>query len=135
MRKNLLNFAVVGGGPTGIEFSAELHDIITEDLVRIYPELIPFHKITVYDVADKVLPMFDEKLAKYAMETFNREGIAIKTKHHVEWLRPGTPGGSGVDAEENSHACFTLKIKEEGEVGVGMVVWSEFPSVCPPGLC
>ncbi|KAF2005900.1 FAD/NAD(P)-binding domain-containing protein [Amniculicola lignicola CBS 123094] len=123
MRWKLLNFAVVGGGPTGIEFSAELHDIITEDMVKIYPELIPFHKIAVYDVADKVLPMFDEKLGKYAMDTFRREGISIKTRHHVESLRPGSPGREAKDAVEE-HACYTLKIKEEGEVGVGMVVWS-----------
>lgn len=125
-RKQLLNFAIVGGGPTGIEFSAELHDIIHEDLARIYPELIQFHKITVYDVAKKVLPMFDEKLVKYAMETFNREGIAIKTNHHVESLRPGSPGEEGASASE--HEVYTLKIKEEGEIGVGMVVWSMFSS-------
>jgi NADH dehydrogenase FAD-containing subunit len=124
LRKVLLNFAVVGGGPTGIEFSAELHDIIHEDLVRIYPELIQFTNITVYDVADKVLPMFDEKLAKYCMETFNREGIHIKTQHHVKSLRPGPPKDSGVGAKECEHACFTLDLEEEGEVGVGMVVWS-----------
>ncbi|KAJ4303448.1 hypothetical protein N0V90_002343 [Kalmusia sp. IMI 367209] len=111
-RKQLLNFAVVGGGPTGIEFSAELHDIIHEDLARIYPELIPFHKITVYDVAKKVLPMFDEKLAKYAMDTFAREGIAIKTDHHVEELRPGAPGEEDASAKE--HAVYTLKVKEQG---------------------
>ena len=125
MRKVLLNFAVVGGGPTGIEFSAELHDIIHEDLVRIYPELIPFTKITVYDVAKKVLPMFDEKLAKYCMETFNREGISIKTSHHVESLRPGPPKGGDIHSEQPEHPCFTLKLKEEGEIGVGMVVWSK----------
>ncbi|CAI6334641.1 unnamed protein product [Periconia digitata] len=122
MRRQLLTFAVVGGGPTGIEFSAELHDIITEDLARVYPELVPFHKITVYDVAPKVLPMFDEKLGKYAMETFKREGIDIKTSHHVEGLRPGAPGIQPGESDE--HSVFTLKIKEEGEIGVGMVVWS-----------
>jgi NADH dehydrogenase len=126
MRRILLNFAVVGGGPTGIEFSAELHDIIIEDLARFYPELIPLHKITVYDVAEKVLPMFDKKLASYAMKVFTREGIDIKTKHHVELLREGPPKeavekGKVIDEQ---HICYTLKVKEEGEVGVGMVVWS-----------
>jgi NADH dehydrogenase FAD-containing subunit len=123
-RRHLLNFAIVGGGPTGIEFSAELHDIIAEDLARIYPDLIPFHKITVYDVAKKVLPMFDEKLAKYAMENFAREGIDIKTDHHVEELRPGVPGEK--DSSTGDHKVYTLKVKEGGEVGVGMVVWSMF---------
>jgi NADH dehydrogenase FAD-containing subunit len=122
-RRQLLSFAIVGGGPTGIEFSAELHDIITEDLSRVYPELIPFHKITVYDVAAKVLPMFDEKLGKYAMDTFRREGIDVKTSHHVEGLRPGAPGQEV--AETQDHGVLTLKIKEEGELGVGMVVWSK----------
>lgn len=124
MRRTLLNFAVVGGGPTGIEFSAELHDLITEDLAKLYPELIPFHKITVYDVADKVLPMFDEKLAKYAMDTFKREGISIKTSHHVQELKLGSPQEIRANVSKNDHACFTLKVKEEGDLGVGMVVWS-----------
>jgi NADH dehydrogenase FAD-containing subunit len=105
--------------------SAELHDIIHEDLSRIYPDLIPYHKISVYDVAPKVLPMFDEKLAKYATDTFHREGIAIKTNHHVESLQVGSPN-SRKNKGEDDHACFTLKVKEEGELGVGMVVWSMY---------
>lgn len=37
-RKKLLSFVIVGGGPTGVEVAAELHDLITEDLVKLYPE-------------------------------------------------------------------------------------------------
>lgn len=121
-RKQLLNFAIVGGGPTGIEFAAELHDIIKEDLARVYPELVPLHRVTVYDVAAKVLTMFDEKLGKFAMDKFRREGIAIKTSHHVQSLRPGVPGLE--EAESEDHGVLTLQIKEEGDLGVGMVVWS-----------
>lgn len=29
----LLHFVVVGGGPTGVEYAAELHDFLVEDLV------------------------------------------------------------------------------------------------------
>ncbi|KAF2876780.1 pyridine nucleotide-disulfide oxidoreductase-domain-containing protein [Massariosphaeria phaeospora] len=122
-KTHLLNFAVVGGGPTGIEFAAELHDIIHEDLARIYPELMSFHRITVYDVAAKVLPMFDSKIADYALVTLRREGISIKTQHHVESLYPGTPGTRSKGVTED-HAVFTLTTKEEGEISVGMVVWS-----------
>ncbi len=121
MRRQLLNFAVVGGGPTGIEFSAELHDLINEDMAKIYPELIPFHKITVYDVASKVLPMFDEQLADYAMQKFKRKNIDIKTQHFVEELRQGAPAGGGTGSSQ----LYTLKVKQQGEIGVGMCVWSE----------
>ncbi len=37
-RKKLLSFVIVGGGPTGVEVAAELHDLITEDLVKLYPD-------------------------------------------------------------------------------------------------
>ncbi len=33
-RKRLLSFVVCGGGPTGIEFAAELYDMVAEDLYR-----------------------------------------------------------------------------------------------------
>lgn len=33
-RKRLLSFVVCGGGPTGVEFAAELFDVINEDLVK-----------------------------------------------------------------------------------------------------
>lgn len=125
MKKQLLNFAVVGGGPTGIEWSAELHDIIREDMARLYPDLTQYAHITVYDVAPTVLSMFDEKLSKYAMNHFKREGISIKTSHHVQELRRGAPGAveSRNDVSDGT-TCYTLKLQEEGEIGVGMVVWS-----------
>lgn len=36
-RKQLLSFVICGGGPTGVEVAAELHDLIKEDLVKLYP--------------------------------------------------------------------------------------------------
>lgn len=123
MVKQLLNFAVVGGGPTGIEWSAELHDIIKEDMSKFYPHLVPHARITVYDVAPTVLNMFDEKLANYAMDTFKREGIDIKTSHHVQELREGVPEGAEHEVRDGQ-TCYTLHLKEEGQVGVGMCVWS-----------
>jgi hypothetical protein len=31
--------AQVGGGPTGVELAAEIHDLIREDLVKYFPKL------------------------------------------------------------------------------------------------
>lgn len=115
-RRTLLHFAVVGGGPTGIEFAAELHDLVRDDLRTTYPALAPLVRITVYDVAPKVLPMFDQNLARYAMDTFRRERIDVRTEHHLTRIRPdaGLPG------------CLRLRFQEHGdeEVGAGIVVWS-----------
>lgn len=116
-RADLLHFAVVGGGPTGIEFAAELHDLIHEDLARIYPGLIKHASISVYDIAPKVLPMFDHHLASYAVETFRRQGIRVKTEHHLQGIRPDPEGKEGP-------LRLTIKEHGEGEVPAGIVVWS-----------
>ncbi|KAL8291972.1 hypothetical protein RQP46_001438 [Phenoliferia psychrophenolica] len=74
-RKNLLHFVIVGGGPTGIEFAAELHDLLATDMLRHYPNLAPMARITVYDVAPKILAAFDGELVEYAVEQFKRQGV------------------------------------------------------------
>lgn len=56
-RKKILHFAVVGGGPTGVEFAAELHDFVNEDLVKLYPGLKEFVKITLLEAGDHILNM------------------------------------------------------------------------------
>ena len=81
-RANLLHFCIVGasrfpcsmgsfdmafctgGGPTGVEFAAELHDLIASDIQRHYPSLSRMAKITLYDVAPKILGTFDKGLAE-----------------------------------------------------------------------
>ena len=126
MRRQLLRFAVIGGGPTGMEFAAELNDLVTEDLVRLYPTLTPLVTISVYDVSSSVLSMFDQRLADYAKEMFRREGIRIKTSHNVQELKLGLPRTKAEGTEDmvDSYGCFTLTTKEEGSVGVGLCVWS-----------
>ncbi|KAL8381439.1 hypothetical protein RB595_005622 [Gaeumannomyces hyphopodioides] len=120
-RRELLHFSVVGGGPTGIEFAAELHDLVHDDLARIYPALAPLVRITVYDVAPAVLPMFDRELAGYATELFARRGIEVRTRHHLTGIRAAGPGETGA-----ALGGLKLRIEEHGdaEVGTGMVVWS-----------
>ncbi|KAK3622135.1 hypothetical protein LTR56_022361 [Elasticomyces elasticus] len=128
LKKQLLNFAIVGGGPTGIEFSGELRDIIREDLALLYPQLSEHVQITVYDVADKILPMFDKKLGDYALEHFGKEGITIKTSHKIKELKRGLPSveGGGDQNHDVKASGFTLSLQNgaQTEVGCGFVVWS-----------
>lgn len=78
-QRRLLHFAVVGGGPTGIELSAELNDLIWDDMKRYYPGLMNKVRMSVYDVAPRILGSFDQKLADYAANRFHRKGIEIHT--------------------------------------------------------
>lgn len=127
LRIKLLRFAVVGGGPTGMEFAAELSDLVRQDMTKLYPGLASKVQITVYDVMPKVLSMFDESLGKYAMKAFKREGVHIRTSHHVRELRPGLPKNGGKESSDevaDTQGCYTLTTEEDGDMGVGMCVWS-----------
>lgn len=106
-KRRLLRFCVVGGGPTGVEWSAELHDLISSDIARAYPGLEKLCSITIYETSDRVLGSFDKNLSDYAMAKFRREGITIKPGHRVLALKPGI-----------------VETAEDGEVPFGMVVWS-----------
>lgn len=122
MQKWLLHFAIVGTGPTGTELAASLRDFIYSDMMKLYSSLKDIPQITLYDIAPKMLSMFDESLSRYAKETMKSEGIAIKTSHHVQGLRWGLPGAPP-PYEMDPKRCLTLTTQEEGEVGVGMCVW------------
>lgn len=111
-RKKLLHFAVVGGGPTGIEFAAELHDLIHEDLAKLYPYVMQHIKITIYDISAKVLPMFDQNLATYATNLFQRQGIDVMTEHHLLRIR------------RDGDILYIKTQEEEHEIGASVVVWS-----------
>lgn len=54
-RRTNLHFIVVGGGPTGVEFAAELHDFVQADLVKLYPSVKDIVKITVIQSGDHIL--------------------------------------------------------------------------------
>lgn len=54
-RRINLHFVIVGGGPTGVEFAAELHDFFEEDLVKLYPTVKDLVKITVIQSGDHIL--------------------------------------------------------------------------------
>ncbi|KAG6423683.1 hypothetical protein SASPL_114085 [Salvia splendens] len=112
-RKKILHFVVVGGGPTGVEFAAELHDYVTEDLVKLYPKVKDAVKITLLEATDHILNMFDKRITTFAEEKFQRDGIDLKTGAMV--------------VKVTDKEISTKQVKNGGEISnmpYGMVVWS-----------
>ncbi|XP_022634328.1 external alternative NAD(P)H-ubiquinone oxidoreductase B1, mitochondrial isoform X3 [Vigna radiata var. radiata] len=118
-QRSILHFVVVGGGPTGVEFAAELHDYVLEDLIKLYPTVKDKVKITVIQSGDHILNMFDERISSFAEQKFTRDGIEVQTGCRV----------IGVDDK-----VITMKEKSTGEVCSvphGLVVWSTGISTLP----
>jgi NADH:ubiquinone reductase (non-electrogenic) len=83
-RRDILHFVIVGGGPTGVELADELDELVQGHLLTVYPHLKDLVTISVYDVADRVLGQFGEKLSEYAMSQFRaRQSVHICTRRHI----------------------------------------------------
>jgi NADH:ubiquinone reductase (non-electrogenic) len=82
-KRDFLRFFVCGGGPTGVEFAAELHDFIEEDVTKKYPGLVDFIEIILIEAGNKLLNSFDEKLSAYTMKIFRRQKINVKTNSYI----------------------------------------------------
>lgn len=86
-KKKYLNFFVCGGGPTGVEFAAELNDFIEEDVKKKYPELAPLTELVLIEAGKKILSSFDEKLSAYTTKIFRRQNIKIKIVSHIKEVK------------------------------------------------
>lgn len=106
-RERFLSFVICGGGPTGVEFAAELNDFLTGELARAYPALAPQARITVVEAGPEILSTFDERLRRYAVETFRRARIRVLTASPV------------VRVEEER-----LHLKDGSLLPFGLLLWS-----------
>lgn len=84
-RKRLLSFVVCGGGPTGVEFAAELFDMLNEDLFRSFPKLLR-NEISVHLIQSRshILNTYDEALSKYAEKRFAHDQVEVLTSSRVK---------------------------------------------------
>ncbi len=86
-RRQLLTFAVVGGGPTGVEFAGALVELIRGPLRKDYrnidsrePRVILCHS------RERLIPDLPEKLSLYALERLRNMGVEVRLKSKVSWL-------------------------------------------------
>lgn len=106
-RNRLLHFVVVGGGPTGIEFAAELHDFVDEDLQHSFPVVQGNLRITVLEGSDTILNSFDRSLSSYTMRVFKARKIEVRTNSVVSEVRE----------------CEAV-LRDGSQVPYGVLVWT-----------
>lgn len=87
--KKLLNFVVVGGGPTGVEFCGEVADFITQDLKRRYPKVADYFNITLVEALPGLLTMFHKSVGQYVQDHLEQQGVKIKLNAMVKGVEPG----------------------------------------------
>lgn len=115
-RRRLLSFVISGGGPTGVEFAAELYDMLNEDVIRYFPNILR-REISVHMIQSRghILNTYDEALSKYAEQRFAHDSVEVLTNSRVKEVKP-------------DRILFTQK-DEEGkiitkELPMGFCLWS-----------
>lgn len=78
-----LTLVVCGGGPTGVEIAAEIHDLVADELRREFPRTASRVRIVVLEALERLLSGFDEALSSYTGDHFRRSGIEVRTSSPV----------------------------------------------------
>ncbi|QDV85865.1 NAD(P)/FAD-dependent oxidoreductase [Planctomycetes bacterium TBK1r] len=89
LRKALLTFVVVGGGPTGVELAGALSEIAAHTLKHDFRHINPEDsRILVIEAAPHILAHYPEELCKRAAEKVRSLGIEVHTHTKVTEITP-----------------------------------------------
>lgn len=87
IQEALLTFAVVGGGPTGVEMAGAIADISRTVLVKDFKRIDPAKaRIILVEAGQRILASFDSKLSERAHKDLLRMGVEVKTSARVDHI-------------------------------------------------
>ncbi len=100
VRACLLTIVVAGAGPAGVEMAGELHHFANDVLGPFYPGL-PRVRVIIVSAGDRILPGFDDHLARQGLDALRRLGIEVHLDTMVKDAQPGQvmiegPAGAAV---------------------------------------
>ncbi len=107
-RRQLLTFAIVGGGPTGVEYAGALSELIKRPLARDYPGIeLDEVSVLLIEGTDRLLGALPDKLGDYTLERLQKMGVEVLLNTFV----------SGVSAE-------TVQFSDGTTLATNTVVWT-----------
>ena len=87
-RRQMLTFTVVGGGPTGVEFTGALAELIRGPLMKDYPSL-DFKeevRILLLEASARLLTGMPERLHTYALRRLRQQGVDVRLQAAVSQI-------------------------------------------------
>lgn len=88
-RAALLTFAVVGGGPTGVEFCGAMAELVRQVMRKDFPEIRPEEvKIILLEASENVLPMVPPRLRGYAIKRLGSMHVEVRLDAKVTNAEP-----------------------------------------------
>jgi NADH dehydrogenase len=88
-RRALLNFAIVGGGPTGVELAGALAEIARDVLKHDFRRIDPAEaRIMLIEAGPRVLEAFPPDLSQKALESLESLGVTVRSGTRVTDITP-----------------------------------------------
>jgi NADH dehydrogenase len=111
-RRRLLTFAVVGGGPTGVEYAGALTELIDGVLRKDFPA-VQLHecRILLIEAAGHLLGAFAPDLRESARRTLLRRGVEVLLNTQVTGVAPGELDLAGGERIEASTVIWTAGVR------------------------
>jgi NADH:ubiquinone reductase (H+-translocating) len=107
-RLDLMTFAIIGGGPTGVELTGALSELIRHVLKRDYPMLdVADARVILIEASDKILAAFPESLQKAARKRLDSMGVEVRMNMPVDAVNNGV-----------------ITFKDGTELKAGATVWA-----------
>ena len=104
-RRALLTFVVVGGGPTGVESSGALSELMQIVAGKDYHQISRAEiRVILVEGADRLLNAFSVRLGRYARKVLERRGVEVRTGTLVKTAN----GHSVMLADGSAIACSTI---------------------------
>jgi NADH dehydrogenase len=89
IRKQMLTFTIVGGGPTGIEFTGALAELVRVPMRRDYPDLaMKDVQIELLEASDRLFSGMPIRLHNFTMKHFKHLGINVRLNANVAEVNP-----------------------------------------------
>jgi len=83
-RKRLLTFAIIGGGPTGVEMAGAIAEVARQTLARDFRRIDPrTARIVLIEAGPRLLANFSEQHSSYARDTLTAMGVDVMTSSAV----------------------------------------------------
>jgi NADH dehydrogenase len=117
-RQRLLTFAVVGGGPTGVEYAGALSELVYGPLLRDFPGISREEvRIELLEASDTLLRGMPPKLTRYAQDRLARRNVQVRLSCAVQAVEADSVHLSGGARLATDTVVWTAGIQGDPRVG------------------
>jgi NADH dehydrogenase len=123
VRRRLLTFAIIGGGPTGVEFAGALAELMRGPIKNDYPALnLSDIKVVLLQAVDSIIPDLPSRLRHYALQRLRRMGIEVRLSAAATHVTP-----EGVHLNDGSFIPSQTVVWTAGVRGHSLAETSDLP--------